>query len=218
MAIAPPFGFTRGSSSAIPSSRRQASDWAANASFSSRRSIWSSDRPARASTLLVAGTGPIPMIRGSTPAAALATTRARGARPISRAPRSEASRSAAAPSLRPDEFPAVTEPAPSERKAGLSRASASRVVSGRRNSSSSTRRGSPFFCAISTAAISAANRPAARAAAAFCCDRSANASWSSRLMPYCSATFSAVSPMECVPKAAFILGLTNRQPRLVSKS
>ena len=34
-----------------------------------------------ASTLRVAGTGPMPMMRGSTPAVAAATMRARGVRP-----------------------------------------------------------------------------------------------------------------------------------------
>src|SRR5438045_3078406 len=36
-------------------------------------------------------------------------------------------------------------------------------------------------------------------------------------MPYFSATFSAVCPIESVPYRSFILGLTNRHPRLVSK-
>jgi hypothetical protein len=51
------------------------------------------------SSLRVAGTGPIPMIRGATPATALATMRARGSSPFFAAARSLAIRSAAAPSL-----------------------------------------------------------------------------------------------------------------------
>jgi hypothetical protein len=104
------------------------------------------------------------------------------------------------------------------RNAGLSLARISIVVPGRMNSSCSTRVGSPRFCGISTGTISSASRPDSRAAAAFCCDRIANASWSSRVMPYCPATFSAVSPMECVPYSSCIFGFTKRQPRLVSNS
>ena len=48
------------------------------------------------------------MIRGGTPAVAMATTRARGVRPWRRAAASEASSSAQAPSLTPEALPAVT--------------------------------------------------------------------------------------------------------------
>jgi hypothetical protein len=73
-------------------------------------------------------------------------------------------------------LPAVTLPWPSVLNAGLSFASTSIVVSGRMNSSSSTRFAGPFRCAISIGAISSANRPDARAFAALPCDRAANAS------------------------------------------
>ena len=53
----------------------QARDCAANASFSSMTSILSSVSPACARTFLTAGTGPIPIILGVTPAAAAETTR-----------------------------------------------------------------------------------------------------------------------------------------------
>ena len=115
-------------------------------------------------------------LSSSTPATALVTMRASGLAASSAMPLSDAIRSAAAPSFRPDELPAVTEPLPSVRNAGFNLASVSRFVSGRRNSSCSKRFGSPFFCGISTGVISLLNRPAERAFAAFCCQRTANAS------------------------------------------
>ena len=48
------------------------------------------------------------------------------------------------------------------------------------------------------------------------CERSANASWSARLMPNSSAMLSAVSGIESVPNLSRITGLTNRQPMVVS--
>ncbi len=54
----------------------QTSDCDANASLSSTRSRSSTAIPARASALRVAGTGPMPMTAGSTPATAVETTRA----------------------------------------------------------------------------------------------------------------------------------------------
>ena len=216
--MAPPFGFTRGSSSLTPSARSEASACAANASFSSITSISSMVSPARASAFCDAGTGPMPIVRGSTPATAVETMRAIGVNPCALAPSSEQTNNAAAPSLSPDELPAVTEPLPSVRNAGFSLASPSAVESARMNSSVVTCLGSPFFCGIATGTISSPNRPASRAAAAFCCDRSANASWSARLMPCCSATFSAVCPMLSMPYSSFMRGFTKRQPSDVSKS
>ena len=97
-AIAPPLTFTRAGSN--PSSRSTASDCAANASLSSTRSICSTAQPARASGLRVAGTGPMPMSRGSTPAAAEPATRASGSA-LSALRHRACTRSAAAPSLTP---------------------------------------------------------------------------------------------------------------------
>ncbi len=75
----------------------------------------------------------------------------------------------------------------------------------------------PFPAAgIVTAAISLSKRPRSRADAAFRCDATANASWSSRVTPYFSATFSAVWPIESMPKQSRIFGFTNRHPMLVS--
>ena len=67
-------------------------------------------RPARSSTRRVAGTGPSPIKRGSTPAVAIATIRVRGINPCASAIFSLAMINAAAPSLTPDAFPAVTTP------------------------------------------------------------------------------------------------------------
>ena len=66
--------------------------------------------PARSSSLRTAGTGPIPITRGSTPATALATNAPSGSTPSARAFSSDAITSAAAPSLSPLELPAVTVP------------------------------------------------------------------------------------------------------------
>ena len=94
------------------------------------------------------------MIRGSTPAtAARDDARQRREAELAHRALSDASSSAHAPSLIPDELPAVTLPLPSVRNAGLSLASTSIVVSGRRNSSWSTRFGGPFRCGMSSGAI-----------------------------------------------------------------
>ena len=77
----------------------------------------------------------MPINRGSTPATALATIRATGLRLNLLIASSDAMRSATAPSLRPDELPAVTEPLPSSRNAGFSFDNTSSVVSGLMNSS-----------------------------------------------------------------------------------
>src|SRR6516165_239105 len=74
MAIAPPLTLSLASS--MPSSRAQAITWAPNASLISKRSMSASLWPARSSTALMAGTGPMPMISGGTPTVAPATMRA----------------------------------------------------------------------------------------------------------------------------------------------
>src|SRR5205814_2262017 len=104
------------------SSRMQAIAWAANASLSSIRSIWSIVMPARFRTFCVAGIGPNPMQLGSTPATAVATTRASGAVQ----PLPPMTSSAAAPSLIPLDVAAVT--VPSFLNAGFSFATLSSVV------------------------------------------------------------------------------------------
>ena len=144
----------------------------------------------------------MPMTAGSTPAAAPATIRARGVRPCVLTASALAIIIAAAPSFTPLALPAVTLP-PSRNGAG-NLASCSSVVAGLGCSSVSTITGSPLRWGISTGAISRARRPFSVAAPAFCCERCANRSWSSRLMFQRSATFSPVSGMESVPYMAFI--------------
>ena len=56
------------------------------------------------------GSGPMPMMRGSTPAVAMATMRARGVKPWRLAASALAMSRAAAPSLTPEALPAVTVP------------------------------------------------------------------------------------------------------------
>jgi hypothetical protein len=118
------------------------------------------------------------MMRGGTPAAvAMPSTRAMGVRPCFFAGASEATISAAAPSLTPEALPAVT--VPPLRKGVGSFARPSSVVSARGCSSRSTTTGSALRCGMVTGTISP---EAARsgAATARCCERSAKASWSSR--------------------------------------
>ena len=82
--------------------------------------------------------------------------------------------------MTPGALPAVTVPSGSI--AGFRQASFSSVVSRRTDSSAVT---SP------TGTISSSKRPASCAAAARSCERSAQASWSSREMPSSRATFAA---------------------------
>ncbi len=175
-AIAPPLGLTRGSLSLSPSSRRHAIACAANASLSSITSICDSVSPVRVEHRSRS------RHRAHTHDARLHARRRRspatarvGSSENSLTARSDATSSAAAPSLIPEEFPAVTDPP--ARNAGLSRASASSVVSARMNSSCSNRRTSPRFSpGTSTAVISLAKRPRPRAAAARACVRHAKRS------------------------------------------
>ena len=127
--------------------------------------VGADDPAVRSRSLRTAGTGPMPMTRGSTPATADPTNAPSGSRPSSRARVLARITSAAAPSLMPLAFPAVT--VPSGRNAGRSFASACAFVSGRGCSSTTT---SP------TETSSSSKRPAAFAAAHRCCDRSAKAS------------------------------------------
>ena len=76
--------------------------------------------------------------------------------------------------------------------------------------------GSPFFCGMVTGTISSRKRPAFCAASQRAWLRAAKASWSARETPKSAATLSAVSGIESTPNAAFIFGLTKRQPIVVS--
>ena len=105
----------------------------AKASLISKAPISAMVKPACFSALYVAGTGPKPMISGSTPAKAKVTNFALIVKPSSNAFASLASRAAVAPSFRPDELPGVTRPA--GRNGVLSPAKPSIVVCGRGGSS-----------------------------------------------------------------------------------
>src|SRR5829696_9377681 len=80
-AIAPPLGFNLSSAGSIPHSWRTASACAANASYSSIRPTSSRVIPALSRAFLVAGTGPMPMTLGGTPATATLLIVAIGFRP-----------------------------------------------------------------------------------------------------------------------------------------
>src|SRR5262245_44898129 len=106
------------------------------------------DTPARSIALRTAGTGPRPIVRGSTPADAQPRIRARGVHPWAFAVSGSHTNNAAAPSLSVELLPAVTEPP--LRNAGDNAASASSVVSGRGPSSRSTPLVLPFPAGTST--------------------------------------------------------------------
>ena len=214
-AMAPPCGLMRGSSSANPSDRVQAKLWAAKASLSSMWSMSSRVSPALVRACREASTGPMPMMRGSTPTTALVTISANGVSPCRSMPAWLARSRAQAPSLRPLLLPAVTLP-PSFRKAGRSLDRMSGVEAGLMNSSSAKTRSSCFLRGMETGTISSLKWPASRALAALDWEPAANRSWSSREMPCRSTRFSAVVPMPSVPYRASNFGLMNRQPKLVS--
>ena len=172
--------------------------------------------PVLASSFCTAGAGPMPMMRGSTPAATVATTRARGVRPYFFAAASDATITAPAPSFTPDALPAVMVP-PTFLNGVFSFASCSSVVSPRGCSSTDTVCVPPFT-GTSIGAISRWKKPASCAAFARCCERNANRSWSSRVTLNCSATFSPVSGIESMPYCAFSSGFTKRQPMVVSNT
>ncbi|SHX20023.1 Uncharacterised protein [Mycobacteroides abscessus subsp. abscessus] len=79
----------------------------AKASLSSNRSMSSTVSPARSSTFLVAGVGPVSMMSGSLPEVAVATMRARGVRPCDLPASSEPISTRAAPSTMPELLPPV---------------------------------------------------------------------------------------------------------------
>ena len=188
--MAPPCGFTCSASSGRPSWRSTARPWLAKASFSSMTSISPSVRPVRSSSLRTAGAGPMPMMRGGTPAVAIATTRARGVRPWRFAAvfGGQDQRRGAVVHARGvaggDGCPGCgtgfsASPASPSWYRGAGCSSRSTIVS-------------PLRALSVTGAISRAKKPLACAPwRAVCWLRSANASWSARLIWNSSATFSA---------------------------
>ena len=187
--MAPPFTLSLLRSK--PRSLPTATDCAAKASFASIRSNSSMLMPVLARTFFVEATGPTPMIFGSTPPSAPATKLAIGVTPSSFAFSSLITTIAAAPSLIPEALPAVTTP-PSTPLQHFSEPRLSAVVPARGPSSVST---TIVFlrCFTSTGTISSLNLPSAIAFSHFCWLLAANSSSSSRVSPYCSATFSAVT-------------------------
>src|SRR5947208_2582297 len=132
--------------------------------------------PARCRTFWVAEIGPKPMQLGSTPATAVARILARGLGPPVRLSARPTTRSAAAPSLIPLELAAVT--VPPLRNAGLSCATASRVVPARGYSSLAnvvpSGRGTGTSSSVNTQSLSArAARPWLSTANASCSARPA---------------------------------------------
>ena len=105
----------------------------------------------------MAGAGAKPIMRGSIPTAVEAIILARGLSWYCSIAASEAISTAAAPSLMPDAFPAVT--VPSAVTTGFSFAKASKVVDARGCSSVSTTIGSPLRCGIFTGMISCVKKP-----------------------------------------------------------
>ena len=93
-----------------PVSCCQARTTGEKASFTSKRSMSLSCRPAFFKTFCVAGIGPVSMMVGSEPTMACATIRARGRSPRDFAFSAVITSTAAAPSLIWLELPAVTTP------------------------------------------------------------------------------------------------------------
>ena len=190
----------------------------ANASLTSNRSMSSTDRPALASALRVAGAGPVSMMVGSVLVTAVATTRARGFRPSSLPLASEPISISAAPSTMPELLPGVctcsmrstceylrravaSKPiCPIISKLGLSLPRPSSVESPRMNSSRSSST-MPFWSVTGISDL--ANEPSALARAAFCCERRAKLSTSVREKPSRVAIRSAPTP--CGTKLVCIL-------------
>src|SRR5262249_40127825 len=143
-AIAPPLTLIRLVSQ--PISLLTAHACAANASLISIRSRSAAFQPAFSRQRRDAGTGPMPIIDGSTPDDANALIFANGFTPSSSARSAVITSTAAAPSFRPDAFAAVT--VPSFAKAGRSPAIDSNVVPVLMNSSATNATGSPLRCGI----------------------------------------------------------------------
>ena len=114
------------------------------------------------------------MIRGSTPTTVAPIILARALSPYSATALSDAIKRAAAPSLMPDAFPAVT--VPSAFTTGLSLFSPSKVVEARGCSSVSITSASPLRCGIITGMISLTKKPLLCAAAVRCWLLNANLS------------------------------------------
>jgi hypothetical protein len=171
------------------SSFSHASTTEANASLISMRSMSSIVMPARSSTLCVAGIGAVSMRRGSAPASAKFTKRARGVRPSCRGLLlAHDERGGAVGDLR-----RVARGDPAALLLGAERRLQLRERLHRRLADALVG-GHHLASAPSTGRISRSKRPSAVARAANCWLRAPKASMSSRVMPHLSAISSAEMP------------------------
>ena len=129
------------------------------------------------------------MSSGAHPLTAVERMRASGLSPFAWANSSVQTRTKAAPSVSGEEVPAVTEPEASN--AGFNPARVSASVPGRMQPSSDTKPASVSIPTISSAKLPASRAPLARAWLA-----TAKASCVTRSIPYFTARFSAVIPIE----------------------
>ncbi|VEU39694.1 unnamed protein product [Pseudo-nitzschia multistriata] len=170
-AMAPPLGLTFAGSMFKISMHQLACE--AKASLISQTSMSFTIRLHCFNTAGMATAGPIPITRGGTPLTAYPLQIPRMVRPRFSASALVMTKTAAAPSVVCDEFPAVVFPF--LENTGLSLPRISTVVCGRIPSSSVT---------LPTGTISFLNFPLARARAAFSCEWAAKASRSLRSSPY----------------------------------
>mmetsp|Transcript_15119 Transcript_15119/g.29832 ORF Transcript_15119/g.29832 Transcript_15119/m.29832 type:complete len:237 (+) Transcript_15119:468-1178(+) len=191
MAMAPPSRLVMVRS--MPRAFSHARYCAAKASLTSMMSMSLSVSPAHASVFSIAGTGPYPMMEGSTPADAQATMRERGLRLCFLQASSLARMSDPAPSEMPEALPADTRPSFLNMLGSFARLSI--VAAPPRGCSSTEKVVVPFLVTISTGVISCAKRPSSWAFCQLCCDRRAYSSHSTLLIPIFSPTFSAVRAM-----------------------
>ncbi|SST09473.1 Uncharacterised protein [Acinetobacter baumannii] len=161
--MAPPLTLTL--LSATPMSFMNFITTEANASLTSNRSMSSTFRPALARALRVAGAGPVSMMVGSVEVTAVATIRARAFRPSSRPLASEPMSMALAPSTIPELLPGVCTCSMRSTWLYLRSAVASKPIC-------------PIISKLGLSAASPSRVESARM----------NSSWSSRTMPFWSAT------------------------------
>ena len=177
-------------------------------------------RPARASAFASPAPDRSPCMRGSTPATAVATMRASGSSAELRRAALGRDEQRAAPSLSPDELPAVTDPC---RRCGMPacsfasdlerRVGANELVLDRRASPA------PFFCGISTRRDLVAKRPAVARGRGLLLRRARRTRPDrSRLRHTARRRSPPSGPSSRCRTARVIFGFTKRQPRLVSNS
>ena len=173
---------------------------AANASFSSKRSMSATFLSIGSSARLIARDGCVRSEVSGPATMPKLTSSAMGVRPRSSALALLVTISAAPPSEICDALPAVIVPSLSN--AGRRLPSESVVVSGRTPSSVSTTIGSPLRCGSDTGVISSARRPSFVAVAARSWLFAASSSWCSRVMPPNSPVYFSVPEPMCTASNA----------------